>query len=139
MLEVHDVLSRFVDDLLARPRGPFAFRFVLQPLMAAALALRDGLKDAHTGHAPYFASVLSDAGHHAERLGDGFRAIARILALCLALDAIYQYVVLHRFYPGEAIVIALALGYVPYLLLRGPADRLARRWTQRKASQREAS
>ena len=139
MLEIHDVLSRFADDLVARPSGPFAFRFVLQPLMATALAMRDGLKDAHAGHAPYFARVLTDAGHRGERIGEGLKATARILTLGLALDAAYQFVVLHHFYPGEAIVIALALGFVPYLLFRGPADRIARRWMLRMASHREAS
>jgi hypothetical protein len=35
--------------------------------------------------------------------------------------------VLGRFYPGEAFGFALLLGFVPYLLIRGPADRVLRR------------
>jgi len=30
-------------------------------------------------------------------------------------------------YPGEALGIALLLGFVPYLLIRGPIDRIVRR------------
>ena len=41
------------------------------------------------------------------------------------MDAIYQFTVLKTFYPGEMVVITLALALVPYLLLRGPFSRLA--------------
>jgi hypothetical protein len=139
MLEVHDVLSRFIDDLLARPTGPFSFRFLLQPLMAAALALRDGVKDARAGRVPYFWGMLRDAGHRRERLVEGLKRTARVIALGLVLDAAYQFVVLHYFYLDEALVMALALGFVPYLLVRGPADRIARRWAAHKAPHQEAS
>ena len=43
MQEILDVLSRGWTDLLARPHGPYGVRFVLQPLMAALLAVRDGI------------------------------------------------------------------------------------------------
>jgi hypothetical protein len=36
------------------------------------------------------------------------------------------------FYPGEALIVALLLAFVPYLLIRGPAERIARRWMDRK-------
>lgn len=138
MTELHDLLARFLSDLLARPSGRLAFRFVLQPLMAAAPALRDGVNDARTGHAPYFAIVLRGAGRGGEQLAAGLKATGRVLALALVLDAAYQLVVLRHFYPVEAIVVALALGFVPYLLLRGPVDRVARRRSRRPSSQ-EAS
>ena len=139
MLDIQDVLARVVDDLLARPRGLFGFRYVLQPLMAAALALRDGVKDARAGRTPYFWSLLHDALRRGERVGEAFAATGRVLAIGLLLDAAYQYIVLHRFYPGEALVVAFTLVFVPYVLLRGPADRAAHRWLARKPPHREAS
>jgi hypothetical protein len=36
--------------------------------------------------------------------------------------------VLKTFYPGEAVIVAVALAFFPYLLLRGPIDRIARWW-----------
>jgi hypothetical protein len=132
MSEIHDVMSRFLDDLLARPRGPLGFRYVFQPLMAAVLAWRDGVKDARAGRAPYFSSLLHDAVRRGERIGEAFTATGRILAFGLLLDAAYQYIVLHRFYVGEALVVAFTLVFVPYVLLRGPADRAARKWIAHK-------
>ena len=38
-------IERIWKSLLARPSGPMAFRFILQPSMAAIVAIRDGLYD----------------------------------------------------------------------------------------------
>lgn len=138
MTEIQDVLSRIWTDLLARPSGPFAFRFVLQPLMAIVLALRDGIKDAQTGRSPYFWTMLSDATQRRVRLAEGLKATMRVIVLGIVIDAAYQLTVLGTFYPGEALAIALWLGFVPYLLVRGPAARIARRWITRKTSKQEA-
>jgi len=35
---------------------------------------------------------------------------------------------LKTFYPVEALIISLVLAYLPYVLIRGPAARIARRW-----------
>jgi hypothetical protein len=54
------------------------------------------------------------------------------------MDAIYQFMVLRRFYLGEALVTAFLVAVLPYLLIRGPAARLARRMNQDRASYRKA-
>ena len=43
------------------------------------------------------------------------------------IDVVDQYIVFHWFYPGEAILVAAILALVPYLLIRGPVNRMARR------------
>ena len=42
------------------------------------------------------------------------------------MDVVYQLIVLKTFYPGEAVIVAIALALLPYLLLRGPIARIAR-------------
>lgn len=121
------VLRRFWTDLVGRPDGPMSFRFLLQPVMATLAAWKDGKADAATGRSPYFWTVLTDPARRGPRLAEGMRATGQILALGVAMDLIYQAIVLHHFYPTEALVIALLLAFVPYLLLRGPFARLASR------------
>jgi len=123
-----DVLLRIWHDVVERPSGPMAFRFVLQPIMAALLALRDGIVDARTGRSPYFWTVLTDATERQTGLREGLIATARIILLGIGMDAIYQLKVFGTFYPGEALVVALALACLPYFLIRGPVDRIARWW-----------
>jgi hypothetical protein len=128
---LYDVTVRFWDDLVARPSGPLAFRFILQPAMASLLAARDGLADARNGRTPYFWAILHDAPHRAERLRDGFHAVLRVFLLGMAIDAVYQVVELKGFAPVQMIVVALLLAFVPYLLVRGPVDRVVRWWKRR--------
>jgi len=117
-----EAIQRLWHDLIQRPDAPMRFRFILQPVMAAIVAIRDGLNDVRAGRTPYFWRALG-----VTRLREGLNATARIILLGILMDAIYQIIVLGRFYPGEAMIIALVLAFVPYLLIRGPAARLARR------------
>jgi len=126
MSELHGLVSRLWADLIARPGGPLEFRFLLQPLVAAVLAVRDGMSDARAWRSPYFWTLVHDPVHRRERLREGVKATVRVVLLGVAIDAIYQFQVHGTVYPGEALGIALLLGFVPYLLIRGPADRIAR-------------
>jgi hypothetical protein len=128
-----EVLERIWRDILARPGGPMTFRFVLQPAMAGLAALRDGIRDARAGDAPYLWSVLTNPGARGDHLREGWIATARIILLGLGMDSAYQLIVLDRFYPGEAVIVAILLAFIPYVLLRGPVARLARRRLARKA------
>ena len=120
--------QRFWHDLVERPDGPMRFRFILQPLMAAILAIRHGLKDARTGRSPYFWTMLANPRARAQRLNEGLNATARIVLLGLVMDAIYQIIVLKRFYPAEAVIVALLFAFVPYVIIRGPVVRIERWW-----------
>jgi hypothetical protein len=42
---------------------------------------------------------------------------------------------LRQFYPAEAVIVALLFAFVPYVIMRGPATRIARRWGAATAHQ----
>jgi hypothetical protein len=50
------------------------------------------------------------------------------------MDTTYQYLVLGKFYPGEALIVAFGLAFLPYLLIRGPVARFVRWWGHRSSS-----
>jgi hypothetical protein len=102
------------------------FRLVLQPLMSSFFAIRSGLADAKAGKPPYFWALLSNPGRRAEMMKDGWKSVGRVFILALVLDVVYQVIVLRFVYPGEAIIVAVILAIVPYLILRGLVTRLAR-------------
>jgi hypothetical protein len=101
--------------------------------------IRDGIQDARTGRSPYFWTVLTDQHERKARLQEGLAATAKIIGLGFILDAIYQYLKLGTFYPGEAVIIVIVLAFVPYLLVRGPAARVARVWTNLQAKKNSLS
>jgi hypothetical protein len=130
-------LGRLWTDILDRPGGPMTFRFILQPAMAIIAALRDGVRDARLGRRPYVWALIHgvrDSGGRSGRLWEGIISTARILILGVVMDVIYQWRVLDTFYPGQSAVIAILLAFIPYLLLRGPFDRIAYHWVSPQAS-----
>ncbi|HLX99907.1 MAG TPA: hypothetical protein VKR62_14510 [Roseiarcus sp.] len=130
-------LGRLWRDILDRPGGPMTFRFILQPAMAILAAARDGVRDARLGRRPYVWALIHgvrDPQGRSGRLWEGIIATGRVLILGVIMDIIYQWKVLGTFYPGQAAVIVILLAFVPYLLLRGPFERVARHWVAWRAS-----
>ena len=123
---MHHMWTRVVTNLIGRVSGPMKFRLLLQPLTASFFAIRSGLADARAGKSPYFWCLLSDPGQREEMLRDGWKSIGKIFILALVLDVVYQIIVLRFVYPGEAIIVAIILAIVPYLILRGLTTRIAR-------------
>ena len=132
MSEIQEILTRFWDQLIAQPSGPLAFRFILQPVMATILAVLDGLKDARTGRPPFARTIWSDPSQRATYLREGLKRVSRVIVFAFVMDAIYQFIVLRRFYPVEALVTVFVLAVLPYLVIRGPVDRIARRQSQKR-------
>jgi tryptophan-rich sensory protein len=121
-----EVRQRTWHDLLQRPDEVMRFRFILQPAMAVLAALHDGIQDAKLGRSPYLWTLLNSAAERSGRLAEGVIATARILLLGLCMDTVYQLIVFKTFYPAQAVIVAIVLGFIPYLLLRGPIARIAR-------------
>jgi hypothetical protein len=118
-------LARILDDFVNRLDGPLHFRFILQPLMAVFFAIRDGRRDAREGRAPY--RLVTRPEQRREVLLSSWRSLGKVFIIALILDVIYQYLELHWFYPGEALLVALSLAVLPYFLLRGTVNHLLRR------------
>lgn len=124
---MEEIWMRFMTDMADRVSGPMKFRLLLQPMMAVIFAVVSGLKDARTGKPPYFWAMVTDPSHRREMFRDGWKSVGKVFVLALVLDVVYQVVVQQFVYPGEALVVALALAILPYLIVRGLVTRLARR------------
>jgi hypothetical protein len=127
-----EVQQRFWADIFGRFGGPMTFRFYLQPAMAFIAALIDGINDARYGHKSFFWSVRGDPTQRAGRLREGLISTARVALLGLSMDAIYQFKVLDRFYPAEAVMMALLLAVIPYFIFRWIVEKVARWWLAHK-------
>jgi hypothetical protein len=126
MSTVLDMIQRGWDNFLARPNGSFSFRFIVQPAMAALLALRAGIQDARAGKQGYLWALLSRPDRRFQLLHEGWRGARTPFLVAIALDGIYQINEVRFIYPLELLFTATLLALVPYALLRGPFNRLAR-------------
>ena len=122
-----DFWTRLVHDMAARVTGPMKLRLLLQPLVASIFAIRSGLADARAGKPAYFWALFTDPAHRIDMLADGWKSVGKVFVLALILDVVYQLIATRFVYPGEAIVTALLLAIVPYLILRGLVTRLGRK------------
>jgi hypothetical protein len=118
------VWMRVSQNLTARISGPMNFRFILQPVTASIFAIIAGLKDAKAGKPPYFWSLLTGRARRLERIKDGWKSVAKVIVVALALDIAYQIIVLRFVYPGEVVIVAFIVVIAPYLILRGLVTRL---------------
>lgn len=122
-----EIWTRIVQDMVDRVSGPMKFRMLLQPCMAIAFAVIAGLRDARMGKPPYAWALFTSPGHRADMLEDGWKSVGKVFVLAIILDIIYQVIVLGFVYPGEALIVALLLAIVPYLITRGLVTRIARK------------
>ena len=131
---MEELIARGWEGLVARVGGPMTFRLILQPLMATLLAVRAGLKDAREDRPPYLWTLITEPTLRRDLLREGWGSIARVFILAVVMDLIYEWVVGRWFYPLETLIVAVVLAVVPYALIRGPVNRIARSSSRRKPS-----
>ena len=121
-----EMIGRGWDNFLARPSGPMNLRFYVQPTMAGLLALRAGIQDAREGRQGYLWAMLTRPERRLQLLHEGWRGAMTPFLLAIVLDLVYQLMTAKFVYPLELLFTASLLALVPYALLRGPFNRLAR-------------
>lgn len=121
-------LPAHLDMLIGRWDGPLAFRIVIQPAMAAFLAIRAGLRDARAGRPAYGWTFTTDPSQRRDLLREGWKDVWRLFTAAVIVDLIYQSIELRAIYPGQALIVAAVLALPSYFLIRGLANRIARLW-----------
>jgi len=122
-----EFFARVWEMLIGRVDGPFTFRLLVQPTVAAILAVRAGLRDARENRPPYLWSIFTQTAGRRDLLRQGFADVGKVFVVAIALDVTYELIVFRWVYPGQAVIVAATLAFIPYLLIRGPVTRIARR------------
>jgi hypothetical protein len=58
---------------------------------------------------------------------DAWKSVGKVFVIALIIDVADQLYVERFVYPGEAVIVAVMLAIIPYLILRGLVTRIARR------------
>lgn len=123
---IMEIVNRAVGELLGRSSGPLHFRLIIQPIIAAIIAIRAGIRDAKTGQSPFLWTYLTSPAERQRLVQSGWKDIGKVFMIALVLDTVYQLAVLHGFYIVQALMVAVAVAVLPYILLRGLVTRVTR-------------
>jgi hypothetical protein len=124
---VWELITRGWEQLLGRDDGPMAFRLVVQPLVSTILAIRSGLRDAREGQPPFLWAAVFHREQRGALLRHGWKDVGRVFIVTVILDVIYQLYCFRWVYPLQVVIVAIVLAFVPYLVMRGVTNRIARR------------
>jgi hypothetical protein len=117
----------FFADMVARLSGPGRLRFILQPIVAILVGMRDGKRDARTGSPPFLLALVSRRALRRTLLWGALASIRDLVAIAIILDVICQFLIFREIHPGAALLLGPLLIAVPYASSRAVANRLSRR------------
>jgi hypothetical protein len=132
----------FSQGLARRLAGPFPARFILQPLVAIILGIRDGMTDARLGRAPFGMALLFErdsAIPRSELLKTSLRHILTPLVIGIVLDMVVQWYLFHRVIIVAAISVGSLLVGIPYSIARGLTNRFVTNRDKRRRDKAGAS
>ena len=119
------------DKIEAMLSGPGSLRFILQPLVAIVLGLRDGRSDSSAGRPPYLYALFFTRDVRGEEVKTALRTLTTPLAVAVILDAALQYVIFGSVRLWQALAVGTVLIALPYVLARGLTGRYLRRRSPR--------
>jgi hypothetical protein len=133
---IGDMIAQGWENFTARGSGPMNLRFIMQPTLASLLAIRAGWNDAKAGRPAFLWEALTNRASRAELMRSGWKDMGKAFVVAGVLDGIYQVIVYQRISVVAVLFTATLLALVPYSLLRGPANRVARLLTRSRGANR---
>lgn len=115
---MHEWLSNAWNELVGRQSGPLHLRLLLQPVVATVLAVRAGRLDLRRGRSRNLRPMRPHPRKWQQSLLEAWRDVGTLFLVGLALDLTYQVIALHAFRISHALIVAVVLAVVPYVVVR---------------------
>ncbi|MBS1518198.1 MAG: hypothetical protein JSS91_08925 [Bacteroidetes bacterium] len=129
---MEDFFSRFADNFNLKTDGPMSLRFIIQPLVSLFFAVKAGIRNSKRGDTPYLWGLIFEKGKRRDLVKEGWMDIGKLFIMALILDMAAQIIILKTVYPIEAIVTAVLLAVIPYMLINGPVNRIVSYFKNKK-------
>jgi hypothetical protein len=124
---IAEAIGRGGANFLARLSGSLNIRFLIQPTVAALMAVRAGIADARLARPASSLDCVQRSETAVAVVQSGWKDVRNVFLVAAALVAIYQFTVQQFVYPLELLFTSALLAVVPYCVLRGPVSRVARK------------
>jgi len=113
-----------IERLVVRLTGPMHFRFILQPLMAILLGIRDGVHDAKVGTPPFIWDLLSNPKGRKRQFQRALRSLAFPIIVAAILDGVVQYLLFREVRLLGAVLFGVTIMGLPYAFARALTNRI---------------
>lgn len=121
-----------IQALDAMLHGPGRFRYIVQPIVAVVLGIRDGRLDAAAGRPPYLLALATGTGGRRETLKSALSSIGVPLVVGFVIDVLMQRCILHRVHLLVALLSGAFLIALPYAAARALTNRTVRARAERR-------
>lgn len=118
-----DILGRTA----ARFGGPFKFRFVLQPIVAIALGVRDGIHDGKQGTPLFLYDILSKPHRRKPHMQQIIKRLLVPMLVAILLDALVQYLLFGWVRISGAVTAGITVMGLPYVIARAVTSAIVAR------------
>ncbi len=136
---ITEAIMRGWENFVARLSGPLNLRFFIQPAIGIIMALRAGVHDAREGRPAYLWSIFTNPTSRRGLLQEGWKDMATTFFISAVFDSVYQLIIHKGIYLLELLFTATFLALIPYLILRGPFNRIARLFIRNKHTSKKAT
>lgn len=121
-----DITNAFLNAVGIRHDGPMAFRLILQPLMSLIYAIIAGVKDAKAGKKPLIEALIfgKTKRTRSDMLKEIWKDVGKVFILAVIMEVIFEIIEFKTIHPLDVLRVAFWLAIVPYLLMRGPVERI---------------
>lgn len=124
---MEDWINNFLEAVGIRHSGPMSFRLILQPVMSLIYAVIAGVKDAKAGRQHFVIDGLilgKTKRTRKDLLKELWKDVGKVFILAVIMEVIFEIIEFKTVHPLEVIRVSFFLAIVPYLIFRGPVERI---------------
>ncbi|HMS32766.1 MAG TPA: hypothetical protein PKC91_01640 [Ignavibacteria bacterium] len=125
-------VNNFLNAVGVRHDGPMSFRVYLQPIMSLIYAVIAGVKDAKNGKPPFLSALVLGKSSRKDLLKELWKDVGKVFILAVIMETIFEIIELKTVHPIEVLRVSFWLAIVPYLIFRGPVERIVSLFIKKK-------
>ncbi len=129
---MEDWINNFLEAVGIRHNGPMAFRLILQPIMSLIYATLAGVRDAKAGNPPFLSALITGKADRKLLLKELWKDVGKVFILAVIMETIFEIIELKTVHPFEVLRVSFWLAIVPYLIFRGPVERIVSLFIKKK-------
>ena len=69
---------------------------------------------------------------------EGSKEIAKVFIVAVIIDLFYEFMIFHAIHSGQSLIVAATVAVLPYVLIRGPINRIVRCFRSATEPRKEA-